>query len=904
VLRRDQLDGVFLCGMGGLTARRPRWPRLVGTGRAGAIGAAALAVTGTADVLLADVARQPWQPTLASVLILAPGLYFAYKAIPPAALRGRGRRAGAWDPEKLGVHRVAGGGCLTPYIRRPHDDVLDALLDPAVRRSRLVAIRGGSSTGKTRAAYEAVSRRQLAGWRLDYPRGEAGLSTLLDAGIRARTILWLDELRDYTSGTDRGTTMLDRLAQLLEDQDQVIVVTTMWPEHWTAYTDAARTAPGLAQDPAGAAGRLLARLPSLSGYPPADLTSASGGVIDVPLAFTAEEVIAATRTDPVLADAATAAASAGQTGHLAQYLAAVPDLLDRYQGAAGDRYGRAVIIAAMDAARLGCQNPLTEALLLEAAPGYLADPADRTKPVSAWGEAALAWATEMLRGAVQAVQPVPPTHGIGIVGYRPADYLDQHGRNDRQQQVGPTELWDAVTTHTGSAADLVGLAHAAEGYGLYRRASLLWTRAAAFGAAGAAAGLIAFLGRVCPASVIQAGAWAADQASLDNPTGISRLLEALHKVGATDAVTNLASRAADQASLDNPTGISRLLEALHKVGATGAVTALLDRRPADHARLDNSWGVGALLEALHKVGATDAVTTLASRAASHARLDDPADASLLLATLRLVGITNSITTLASRAASHVRLDDSWVVGGLLEALHEVGATDAVAMLASRAASHARLDDPAGSGRLLDALREAGATGTVAALLVRDPADYASLDNPWNVSTLLFALHRAGVTGAATALASRAVASASLDNPGITGSLLYVLGASDPDAITALLARQPADYASLDDPAGSSWLLDALRESGAADAVTALLARQPADHASLDRPQDVARLVDALRNAGATDAVRSLAERAGAAGIPSAYLADPVATAWLGREPDFTPSAPWSWQEPTDQNQGT
>jgi hypothetical protein len=72
----------------------------------------------------------------------------------------RGRPAGQWDPVELGVHPVAGGGPMPAYIRRPHDELLRAVLDPEVADSRLVVIRGASSTGKTRAAYEAPRRHR------------------------------------------------------------------------------------------------------------------------------------------------------------------------------------------------------------------------------------------------------------------------------------------------------------------------------------------------------------------------------------------------------------------------------------------------------------------------------------------------------------------------------------------------------------------------------------------------------------------------------------------------------------------------------------------------------------------------------------------------------------------------
>lgn len=55
------------------------------------------------------------------------------------------------------------------------------------------------------------------------------------------------------------------------------------------------------------------------------------------------------------------------------------------------------------------------------------------------------------------MQPVPPLHGTGIVGYQPADYLDQHGRRTRQHQTGPAELWEAFAAHMTSTPDLYHL---------------------------------------------------------------------------------------------------------------------------------------------------------------------------------------------------------------------------------------------------------------------------------------------------------------------------------------------------------------------------------------------------------------------------------------------------------------
>ncbi len=173
------------------------------------------------------------------------------------------RRAGRWKPADLGVHPVIGGGpqgSMPEYIRRPHDEVLRTVLDPAVAGSRLVVVRGDSCTGKSRAAWEAVADR-LADWWLEFPPTAAALAARLEAGIPARTVLWLGELRRY-AGDAEGAAALGRLAGLLDGEGR-LVITTIWPEDWDAYVAAAGARRGTG-DPARVAGRLLAGLDELA----------------------------------------------------------------------------------------------------------------------------------------------------------------------------------------------------------------------------------------------------------------------------------------------------------------------------------------------------------------------------------------------------------------------------------------------------------------------------------------------------------------------------------------------------------------------------------------------------------------------------------------------------------------
>ena len=288
-------------------------------------------------------------------------------------------------------------------------------------------------------------------------------------------MLWLGELRQYADA-DGGPAALGRLADLLDDEGH-LVITTVWPQQWTAYTAAARAGLGKA-DLAGTAGRLLNRLPELADCDPDGIDPARGGVIDVPSRFTPADLEAATRTgDSVLAAAAAAAASAGQDGQVTQYLAGVPDLLDRYAGPGGNPYGQAIITAAMDATRLGHASPLPPALIQEAAVGYLTGP-QRTEPITSWRDAALAWAAEELRGTIRALQPIPSVSGTGVDGYQVAAYLIQHATLKRRSARIPASTWDAILSHVSDPADAVRLADSASSRELFHYAIPLYRRAA------------------------------------------------------------------------------------------------------------------------------------------------------------------------------------------------------------------------------------------------------------------------------------------------------------------------------------------------------------------------------------------------------------------------------------------
>ncbi|MFE4998188.1 lipase family alpha/beta hydrolase [Streptomyces mirabilis] len=87
---------------------------------------------------------------------------------------------------------------LPAFVARPHDHVTRQHFTEIAAGAavELVLLRGGSCTGKTRTAYEAV-KDQLTDWQLLQPRTKRDLITLLEKQhLPPRTVLWLDDVQD------------------------------------------------------------------------------------------------------------------------------------------------------------------------------------------------------------------------------------------------------------------------------------------------------------------------------------------------------------------------------------------------------------------------------------------------------------------------------------------------------------------------------------------------------------------------------------------------------------------------------------------------------------------------------------------------------------------------------------
>nr|WP_157554496.1 hypothetical protein [Herbidospora sakaeratensis] len=772
---------------------------------------------------------------------------------------------------------------LPAYVPRAHDRVLGEVVARAAAGSSQIAVLvGGSSTGKTRACWEALhplrAQPPERRWRLWHPidptRPDAALADL--ARIGPYTVVWLNEAQFYLADPTLGERVGAGLRELLRDSARapVLLLATLWPKYWDTLTT--RTDP----DVHAHARELL-----------------TGRKISVVEQFTATDLRAmAQQADPRLREAAERA----RDDRITQYLAGVPVLMDRYEQA--PPAAKALIHVAMDARRLGAGPHLPLALLADAAPAYLTD-TQWNQTGDDWLRQALDYVatpcngipgilTAVKTGAPRNQRRRPDTTG-GAAGplFRLADYLDQQGRRHRAHQIPPIGFWTAVAAHA-HPGDLKALGDAAWARGLYRDAVHLHQNATTHGDTEAAVALVAHLHTLRPGDRRPAH-HAAEHAALDDPRAVIRLLNQLRDVGAHEQAAALLARdPAAHAALDNPGVVAQLLERLRKRETHGQ-TAVLAERAAAHAALDRPGAVARLLKALGRPPSREHAAVLAERAAVHAALDNPGAVADLLERLRRMGAHDQASRLAERAAAHIALDRPGAVAEFLGQLRKMGAHRQAGMLLAREpGAHATLDDLRAVTRLLDRLRKDRATQDQAAVLAERAAVDAPLDDPGAVADLLERLSRMGAHDQASRLAERAAAHVTLDHPGAVTALLNRLrkmgvherlaanpaALDDPGAVarllarldrmgaqeqvTALLACDPAANVALDDPGAVAGLLKLLGGIGAHDQAAALADRVVA-HILLNRPHDALRLVRALGAAGAHDQLLELAKRAAA-----------------------------------------
>ncbi|MEV5717308.1 hypothetical protein AB0L41_25745 [Amycolatopsis mediterranei] len=372
------------------------------------------------------------------------------------------RNIADFDPFDLGVHHSividdsSTGSALPLYAERLHDWRLRELLAD-VSQSVMVVLTGGSSTGKTRTAWEAV-KASLPSWQFEVPRRPEDLNRIVEQPAeRSQIVIWLDEAQEFlqvepdeASRTLRG---------LLAGPHRVIVLATMWTDpYWQRFTtEPVRGEP----DPWRQIRALL-------------LDSRHVVRIRVPESFADEpNSLDALRdlaqTDGRLAEAVNMASE----GKVIQTLAGGTLLVEKYRDAADThRHAWAVITAAIDACRLGHDRRLPIDVLRCGALGYLAEEVDAVGEED-WFGAAIGCAAQKVRG-VAILRPARAAKGIGPAdSYVLDDYVFQHGQWERRYVPAPEDLWVALVDHVEDWKSRQRLVEAAEDRYMYRVAAEL-----------------------------------------------------------------------------------------------------------------------------------------------------------------------------------------------------------------------------------------------------------------------------------------------------------------------------------------------------------------------------------------------------------------------------------------------
>jgi hypothetical protein len=287
--------------------------------------------------------------------------------------------------------------------------------------------------------------------------------------------------------------------------------------------------------------------------------------------------------------------------------------------------------------------------------------------------------------------------------------------------------------------------------------------------------------------------------------------------------------------LTHPGMIAWLLEELRRRDGGPGLTALLTRNPAAAVELNGADAddVAVLLAELRDLGQDDQIAVLVGRQlAVQVSTESAAGSASLLTELAAVGASDQILTLATHAATDVIVDSVWHVSQLLKTLADVGAAEALAVLSGRAAAKVTFTDARDVILLLRTFEELSLPSAIALLMSRNLA----VNLPFGESR------------------------------------------SERHAWPTLLA--------------------ALKVAGLDDQVKTTATRMAA-HADLSRRGTTVEWADAMRAADANDQVTELARRAADSGEFDLFLRIDRSAAErfrFGREPDRTPSPPWTWRD--------
>jgi len=223
-----------------------------------------------------------------------------------------------------------------PYVhRRDYDRDYDSILREALETEQFVLVRGVSTAGKSRTAFEAA-RSMRPEPTLLVPESPGALLKLLDLGLpvdRSRpSVLWLDDLDLYLEQSGMSRTLCDDLGK---NGSRVVVLATM--------TGTARDRLRRGEGQIGKSAREMLNL-----FETSEIT-----LTNEISSWEREEAESLYPDQRFVAG-------------IGEHFAAARELLDEFKDAFEvHRHGFAVVVAALDWRRAGMSRPITEAELRE-----------------------------------------------------------------------------------------------------------------------------------------------------------------------------------------------------------------------------------------------------------------------------------------------------------------------------------------------------------------------------------------------------------------------------------------------------------------------------------------------------------------------------------------------------------
>lgn len=791
-----------------------------------------------------------------------------------AAHRTSRHAVSAMDPFRLGVHQIASlpgdnrKPSLTPYILREHDQVLRAALRAAVGSgpSVFALVVGGSTVGKTRAAYEALTAL-VPSWPILVPSDAGELLQVLDEDqVTTGTVLWLNEAQRHLYGTE-GEMAAKRLQRLLFQVPGVVIVGTIWVRPYLADLMASGALPDI-----HAAARTL-------------VTGPRSIRVVVQENFTSSQIDDLARQGDTLRDARLTDAARARGGRVIQQLTGGPELVAAYEdGMLFSQPERALITAALDARRLGHHRPMAPLLLGQAAEGYLepwerpADPqwADKVLTELATGIREDGTRTDV-RQVLRALAAVRSQSG-GQPSYEPADYLEQYARRSRRYHLGVPELWEALIDHASDRDDLYRLAHEAFSRCMYKYAVALRRKAIERHHGKIFRRDDEMLTAACradPDSSEQIAAWTDRYLDESQPKyydqTISKLIDQLPSLADDDLISRLAELALDYN--DNPYLLGmpseNLLLRLHRDRRAAAARFLAHRIASDgslapYYRHDAEYSqiqhVDRFLKLIREVGGEEALSAVTSRLASEASAERAWGANFLLKALWDSGSRRQALEFAGHVAVQVDTDD-YTILETLALFRLMKAENAWSALAYRVASDVRL----GSYNMDDYVKELTSSSdrkSADTLLLR-LTEYVRQRPSGRIYSILTA-YDARTGEEARAIAADSAAQVPIDDPVSVAGLLHAFreGGMD-EAMQSLLDRDVGRRMTLGaDALVTAALLKQLRLAGANTAIDRLLERGLIDQIDINAGSryGIGALFGELDAAGAAVLPAVLAER--------------------------------------------